>query len=163
MTAASTTTTAILRKAVIYALIVALVIGVVGGLVGYAVAGMDGLLSALVGTAVAVIFAVITAISIMVAVKKPITVFFGIVLGAWLAKIIVFIALLALVTSLDFVQPVVLFLSMVAAIVGTLAVDVIVVLTARQGYVDPAVLEVDNTHDEGPSVPRNAEGPGSIS
>ncbi|MBF0671438.1 MAG: hypothetical protein IR160_02500 [Salinibacterium sp.] len=141
----------ILRKTIIYTAVVAVVIGVLGGLVGYAVAGMDGLLSALVGTALAVIFAVITAISIMFAIRKPLTVFFGIVLGSWLLKIIVFIALLAFVTSLDFVHPMILFLSMVAAIVGTLAVDVIVVLTARQSYVDPSVLPGD-TPETGPST-----------
>lgn len=151
MTSSANPTAGILRKTIVYTAVVAAVIGVLGGLVGYAVAGMDGLLSALVGTALAVIFAVITALSIMFAIRKPLTVFFGIVLGSWLLKIIVFIALLALVTSLDFVHPMVLFLSMVAAIMGTLAVDVIVVLTARQTYVDPSVLPASDT-ETGPSA-----------
>ncbi|QEE61754.1 hypothetical protein FVA74_09345 [Salinibacterium sp. dk2585] len=144
---------AILRKTIIYTSLVAVVIAVVGGLAGYAVAGMDGLLSALVGTALAVIFAIITAVSIMIAIKQPVTTFFGIVLGSWLLKIIVFIALLALITSLDFVQPMVLFLSMVAAIVGTLAVDVVVVMTARQSYVDDSVLpDADAGNSDRPSI-----------
>lgn len=143
MTMPSTPTAGILRKSIVYTAILAAVIAVIGGLAGYAVAGMDGLLSALVGTAIAVVFAIITAVSIIVALRRSITAFFGIVLGSWLLKIVVFIAILALVTSLEFVHPMVLFLSMVVAIVGTLAVDVIVVLTARQPYVDPARSQTD--------------------
>lgn len=163
MTTGTASTTAILRRTILYTAIVAVVIAVVGGLAGYAVAGVDGLLSALAGTALAVVFAIITAVSVMFAIKQPITVFFGVVLGSWLLKIIVFIALLAFVTSLDFVQPVVLFLSMVAAIVGTLAVDVVVVMTARQTYVDTALPAQSTDAPEAPDAGRDARESGSIS
>lgn len=140
MTSTNTGISDILRRVILYTGIVAVGIAVIGGLAGYAAAGVDGLLSALTGTAVAVVFAAITAGSIMVASKYTANTFFAIVLGAWLLKIVIFMALLALVTGLAFVVPMVLFLSMVAAIVGTLAVDVVVVMTARQTYTDESRL-----------------------
>jgi hypothetical protein len=134
------TATPVLRRAIVATLALALVIAAVGGVIGYLVAGTDGLWSALIGTGLAVIFAVITGITLIAALNRPIGQFFAIIMGSWLLKIVVFMALLAVVTSLEFIHPMVLFLSVVAAVVGTLAVDVVVVMTARQSYVSDVVL-----------------------
>lgn len=123
-----------------YTAVLALVIAVVGGGVGYLVAGSDGLWSALLGTALAVVFAAITAASMLVAIRFELAAFFGIVMGAWLLKLVIFIALLLLVRDQPFVNDVVLFLSLVVSIVGTLAIDALVVVRGRLSHVSDATL-----------------------
>jgi hypothetical protein len=112
----------------------------VGGILGYVLAGGDGLASVLLGTAVAVVFAAITAISLMIAVKFEIAAFFGIVMGSWLLKMVLFIAAILLLRDQPFINPVALFVALVVAIVGTVAIDAYVVATSRQGYVSDASL-----------------------
>jgi hypothetical protein len=130
----------IFTKILTYTGLLALVIAVVGGGLGYAFAGTDGLWSALVGVALAVVFAGITAASMLVAIRFRLAAFFGIVMGAWLLKLVIFVVLLVLVKDQPFVDDVVLFLALVVSIVGTLAIDALVVVRGRLGNVSDAVL-----------------------
>ena len=57
--------------------------------------------------------------------------FFGIVMGGWLLKLIVFVVLVFVLKAQPWVQPVVLFLSVVAGVIGSLVVDVVVVMRSR--------------------------------
>ena len=123
-----------------YTAVLALVIAVVGGGAGYLAAGTDGLYSALLGTALAVLFAGITAASMLVAIRFELAAFFGIVMGAWLLKLVIFIVLLVLVRDQPFVDDVVLFLSLVVSIIGTLAIDALVVVRGRLSHVSDATL-----------------------
>lgn len=118
----------------------ALVIAVVGGGLGYLFAGTDGLWSALVGVGLAILFAAITAASMLVAIRFTLGAFFGIVMGAWLLKLVIFIVLLVLLRDQPFVNDVVLFLALVVSIIGTLAVDALVVVRGRLSYVSDATL-----------------------
>jgi hypothetical protein len=118
----------------------ALVIAVVGGGLGYVFAGTDGLWSALVGVGLAILFAAITAASMLVAVRFTLGAFFGIVMGAWLLKLVIFIVLLVVLRDQPFVNDVVLFLALVVSIIGTLAVDALVVVRGRLSYVSDATL-----------------------
>jgi len=131
----------ILRRALIYGAWLALAIGVIGCTVGYFVAGSSGVFSALVGTAMAAGFLGITSLSILFAHRTSKSdmfnpMFFIIVMGGWLLKFVVFLVLVFLLKDQPWVEPIVLFLSIVAGVVGSLAVDVIVVATSRQPYVD---------------------------
>ena len=130
----------IFTKILTYTGLLALVIAVVGGGLGYAFAGTDGLWSALVGVALAVVFAGITAASMLVAIRFRLAAFFGIVMGAWLLKLVIFVVLLVLVKDQPFVNDVVLFLALVGSIVGTLAIDALVVVRGRLGNVSDTVL-----------------------
>jgi hypothetical protein len=123
-----------------YTGVLALVIAVVGGGLGYLFAGTDGLWSALVGVGLAILFAAITAASMLVAIRFTLGAFFGIVMGAWLLKLVIFIALLVVLRDQPFVNDVVLFLALVVSIVGTLAVDALVVVRGRLSYVSDATL-----------------------
>ena len=123
-----------------YTGLLALVIAVVGGGLGYLFAGTDGLWSALVGVGLAILFAAITAASMLVAIRFTLVAFFGIVMGAWLLKLVIFIVLLVLLRDQPFVDDVVLFLALVVSIVGTLAVDALVVVRGRLSYVSDASL-----------------------
>jgi hypothetical protein len=66
--------------------------------------------------------------------------FFGIVLGGWLLKFIVFIILVVLLRGVDWLDPVVLFLAIVAGVIGSLVVDVLVVARARLPYASDTQL-----------------------
>ena len=130
----------ILTDVLRYTGVLAIVIAVIGGGLGYLFFSTDGLISALIGTILAVLFASITAASIIGAMRFDIAAFFGIVMGAWLLKIVVFIVILALLRDAPFVQTTVLFLTVIAGAVGTMLIDVLVVFRSRLGYVSDAVL-----------------------
>jgi hypothetical protein len=130
----------ILTEVLKYTGLLAVAIAVIGGGLGYYFAQTDGLISALIGTALAVLFASITAASIIGAMRFDIAAFFGIVMGAWLLKIVVFIVILALLRDAPFIQTMVLFLTVIAGAVGTMLIDVIVVFRSRLGYVSNATL-----------------------
>ena len=130
----------ILTEVLRYTGLLAIAIAVIGGGLGYLFAGTEGLISALIGTVLAVLFASITAASIIGAMRFDIAAFFGIVMGAWLLKIVVFIVILALLRDAPFVQTMVLFLTVIAGAVGTMLIDVIVVFKSRLGYASNVTL-----------------------
>lgn len=133
-------TSQILSRVLKYTGILAIVLAVVGGILGYLLAGSDGLISVLLGTVVAIVFAAVTAISLQIAIKFEIAAFFGIVMGAWLLKMVLFIAAILLLRDQPFINPVALFVALVVAIVGTVAIDAYVVFTSRMGYVSDVSL-----------------------
>lgn len=140
----------VFKRVLAYGALLALVIAVVGSLAGFAVAGMSGVASALIGTAMAMVFLGVTSLSIIIASRYDLAAFFGIVMGAWLLKFIVFFVLIFVLRDQEWVHPQVLFLSLVAAIVGTLVVDVVVIAKSRMPYVSDAVLPgEEETTEEG--------------
>ena len=138
----------ILTRALIYGAILTVVIAVLGSVIGYLVAGVPGLVSALIGAGLTALFMAFTAVSILLASRATkddpsSTLFFGIVLGAWLLKFIVFIAILLVLRGQPFLEPVVFFFAIIAAVIGSLVVDVLAYVRARVPYVDVA-LPSDN-------------------
>ena len=140
----------VLKRALIYGGILAAAIAIVGSIVGWLVAGSAGVASALVGTGMAVVFLGITAVSILFARKFDIGAFFGIVMGAWLLKFVLFLVLAFALKEQPWIEPTVLFITIVAAVVGTLAVDVIVASVSRVPYVEVALPE----QPEDPELPK---------
>ena len=140
----------VLKRALIYGGILAAAIAIVGSIVGWLVAGSAGVASALVGTGMAVVFLGITAVSILFARKFDIGAFFGIVMGAWLLKFVLFLVLAFALKEQPWIEPTVLFITIVAAVVGTLAVDVIVATVSRVPYVEVALPE----QPEDPELPK---------
>lgn len=130
-----------LKRTLTYGAVLAGAIAVVGGVLGFIFAGPEGLVSALIGTGMAFVFLGITAASILLAQRvtdsdflKP--AFFGIVLGGWLLKFILFLVLVFLLREQPWINPVVLFLSIVIGVLGSLVVDLLVLSRARIPYVD---------------------------
>lgn len=133
------TSTPVLKSALKYGALLALAIAIVGAVLGGIFAGLPGVVGALVGTGMALVFLGVTAASILFANRFMgselfVGAFFGIVLGSWLVKFAVFIVLSLLLKNQPWVDPLVLFLSIVAGIVGSLAVDVVVVARSRMPY-----------------------------
>ena len=139
------TSVPVLRRILVYGAFLAGGIAVVGAVIGGLVAGGSGVVSALIGTLMAVVFMGITAGSILLAnrfagTSAAIGAFFGIVMGGWLVKFVVFLLLMVLLKDQPWIQPVVLFLSIIAGVVGSLLVDVFVLMKSRMPYVSDITL-----------------------
>jgi hypothetical protein len=101
--------------------------------------------SALLGTLIAVVFMGITGASILLANRFAgsdvfVGAFFGIVLGGWLLKFILFIVLVVALRGAEWLDPMVLFLAIVAGVIGSLVVDVLVVAKSRLPYASDTQL-----------------------
>ncbi|MBH0131454.1 hypothetical protein [Salinibacterium sp. NK8237] len=140
----------ILGRAIAYGAILTVSIAVVGSIVGYLVADTSGLISALIGAGLTALFMALTAGSIVIASRatggdSSSTIFFAIVLGAWLIKFVLFIAILVVLRGQPFLEPVVFFFSMLAAVLGSLIVDVLAFVRARESYVPGVQLPGEDT------------------
>ncbi len=127
---------AVLRRALIWGSWFAVALAVVGAGLGFLVAGAVGVLSALIGAAMAAVFLSITAVSILLASRYDVIAFFGIVMGAWLLKFVLFLVLALMLRDQPFINATVMFLTLVIGVVGTLVVDMVVVAKSRMPYLD---------------------------
>ncbi len=135
----------ILKRILAWGGVLALAIAIGGSLIGYLVAGGPGLVSALLGTGMAVVFMIVTVASILVATRlagtpPSLAVFFGIVMGGWVLKFAAFLVLVFLLKDQPWVNSAVLFLSIVAGVIGSLVVDLVVVAKSRLPYVSDVTL-----------------------
>ena len=140
--------TPVLRTALVWGGVVTAVLLVLGAVLGFLVGGGGGLGSALSGVAVSAIFLAVTAISILVANRwfgDPlyVPIFFGIVLGGWLLKLILFIVAIVVLRGQGWVDPVVFYVALVVSVIGSLAVDVVVLLRMRIPSVSDVTLPTD--------------------
>lgn len=139
------TSNPVLKRALLWGGLLAAVILVVAGVLGLVFAGVEGLVSAIVGTLMAVVFMAITAASILLANRFSgsdvfVGAFFGIVLGGWLLKFVLFIVLVVVLRDAPWLNGTVLFLSIVAGVIASLVVDVLVVAKSRLPYASDATL-----------------------
>jgi hypothetical protein len=142
---AQPSSTPVLRDVLKYGLILAGVIAVAGMLLGGLFAGWIGVTSALIGTLMAAVFLSLTAASILLANRfigsdLYVGLFFGIVLGSWIVKFILFLVLAIVLRDQPWINPVVLFLSLIAGVIGSLVVDVVVAVRSRVPYVSDTTL-----------------------
>jgi hypothetical protein len=113
-----------------------LVLGVtvIGSIVGFLVAGTSGLLAALAGGAAAFAFTALTVLSLLFGSKLNLGGFLGVVLGGWLIKVLLFLVLFSSLNKAEWLtlsaRPVVFFV-VVAAVIGGLVLDTLVVTKAR--------------------------------
>lgn len=109
-------------------------ITVVGSGIGLLVAGVPGVLAALAGGAAAFVFTALTALSLLLGSKLGLAGFLGVVLGGWLVKMVLFLVLFSVLNRADWLtfdsRPVVFF-TVVAAVVGGLVLDTLIVTKAR--------------------------------
>lgn len=149
--------TPILRTTLLWSALVAAVLALAGAGVGYLVDGSSGLWSALAGVVLAALFLAITGFSILIANRwfgtdLYVPIFFGIVLGGWLLKFIVFLVVLFALRDQPWINPTVFFIAIVASILAGLAVDVVVLTRMRLPYAGETTLPTTNPEDD-PSEP----------
>jgi hypothetical protein len=140
--------TPILRTVLMWSGTVTAILAVVGAIVGFLVAGTTGLWSALAGVLVAAVFLGITGASILIANRwfgDPlyVPIFFGIVMGGWILKFVVFIVILLVLRSQPWIEPAVFFLAAVVSVLASLAVDVVVMVRMRVPHVSDVELPTD--------------------
>lgn len=138
------TSVPVMKRVLKWSLLLTLAIAVVGGVVGYFVAGMPGVWSALVAAGVTLLFTGLTVLSIILAARFDPMFFIAVILGMWILKFIAFLGVLAIVKAFDFTHDWMLWSTMMAAMVGQLAIDVVVVQRSRQPYVSDVKLPGEN-------------------
>jgi hypothetical protein len=131
----------VLKLALRYGVIFAVAVAIVAGSIGFLVAGTPGLIGGLLGAALAAVFLGLTAVSFLIAGRvakgdSTSPVFFGIVIGVWLLKLIVFIVVEVLLRGQPWFNPLVFFGSVVVVVIGSLVLDAVAMYRARMPYVD---------------------------
>lgn len=137
--------TPLLTRALRYGGIVAGVVAVGAALIGLAVAGVPGLLGGLVGAAMSAVYLGLTAVSMLVGGRAArgdgtSPVFFGVVIGFWLLKLVVFVIAAIWLRGQDWMNPAVFAGTVIVAVLGSLVADVVAFLTARIPYVSDVDL-----------------------
>lgn len=111
--------------------LLALLIAGVGSLVGGLIYGTPGVVSALIGAAISSAFGVLTILSIRFGSRLGLNGFYALVLGGWLLKLLLFAILLGVLQSAEFISGPMFFFAVVASVLGGLAVDSYLVLSAK--------------------------------
>lgn len=127
----------VLRAALRDGLILVAGLAVLGSLVGLLVAGVPGLWGGLIGAAIAAFFCGTTVWSMLYTVGKGATTMGAVVMGTWIAKMVVLVAVLLVLTRFDFYDRVVLFVVLLLGAVGSALLDYRAVKNGRITYVEP--------------------------
>ena len=90
---------------------------------GALLAGTPGVWGAVIGVGLALLFSGTTIVSMLVTSHKPATTMAAVVMGAWLGKVVVLIAVLALLRGEDFYHRGVLAAVLVVGVVGSALLD----------------------------------------
>lgn len=106
-------------------------------LVGFLVDGGPGVWGAVLGLALPLAFFSITAVVALVTVRLRPEYLGAAVLGSWLLKIIVLIAVLVPLSHADFYNRVVFFVVLLLGTFGYLALEAVIVLRTKVPYVEP--------------------------
>ncbi|MBW8871983.1 MAG: hypothetical protein JF618_07405 [Leifsonia sp.] len=135
----------ILTAALRYGAIVAGAVAVLAGGIGWLVAGVPGLLGGLLGAALSALYLGLTAISMLVAGRitrgdttSPL--FFGVVLGVWFLKLVVFVVAAIAVRGAPWMNPYVFFIAVIVAVLGSLIGDILAYTRSRVPYVSDVHL-----------------------
>jgi hypothetical protein len=111
-----------------------LAIALLGSLVGFLVIGTSGVYAALIGSGAAFLFTALTALSILIGSKLNLAGFLGAVLGGWLVKMVLFLIGFSMLNRAEWLtresRPIVFF-TVVAAVIGGLVIDTMIVSKAR--------------------------------
>ena len=131
----------VVKKALFWGVISTSIVVIVASVIGALVAELAGMLGALAGGAVGFLLLALTPLSNIWGFKAGggsvlAPGFFAVVLGVWLAKFVIFIALIFLLGDLSALHRETLFLTIVASLLVGLVTDLIVVLRSRMPYVD---------------------------
>lgn len=128
---------AVFRTALRDMLVLVAGLAVVGVVTGYLVAGMPGVWGAVLGVAMTVIFSGTTVISMLTTAGASATTTAAVVMGSWLAKMLVLILVLALLRQLDFYDKWMLGGVLMVGVIGAALIDYRAVARGRVPNVIP--------------------------
>lgn len=128
---------AVFRTALRDMLVLVAALAGVGVVVGYLVAGTSGLWGAVLGVALTVIFSGTTVISMLKTAGASATTTAAVVLGSWLAKMLVLILALALLRQFDFYDKWLLGGVLMVGVIGAAVIDYRAVARGRVPNVTP--------------------------
>jgi len=137
----NTNNTTVIRRAVRYGIILTIAVIVVGSIIGFLLGGVPGFVSALVGAGVTAVFMGLTAVSFLVAgrlarLPEGIAVYYGVILGTFIVKFIIFLVLIIWLRGQHWLNPTIFGFTTIAAVLGTLIVDMLAVGLGRVPYTD---------------------------
>ncbi|GAB2550222.1 3-oxoacyl-ACP reductase [Leucobacter ruminantium] len=126
----------VLMRALRWGLVVTAVLVAAFAGIGWLVSGAPGLIGGVIGTAMGGFFLVLTVGSIAFAnrfIESPsyLALFFAIVLGSWILKFVIFIVTSLLLRDQPWLDPVILFIGIVAAVLVSLVIDAVVIAKSR--------------------------------
>ncbi|GAA1322937.1 3-oxoacyl-ACP reductase [Leucobacter albus] len=128
-----------LLRGVRWGIVVTVASMIVFAVIGYFVSGSTGLVGGLLGAAIGGILLLVTVGSIAFAnrfVASPVylQIFMGIVMGAWVLKLIGFVVAALLLRDQPWLDPTLMFIALVATVIASIIIDVIIVAKARVPY-----------------------------
>jgi hypothetical protein len=132
----ASSSTQVFAKALNLSALLVVSVAVICSIIGYLVVGVDGLWTALIGSAIALVFTSLTVLSVLFGARLPLGGFYGLVLGGWLLKIVLFAVLMAALQRMDFIHGPTLFFAIVLSVLGSLSIDSWVVLRSRIPTID---------------------------
>jgi len=146
------TVSQIAKRALIAGVVVTSIIAIIAATAGALISGLAGMLGAFVGAALGYALLGLTPLSIMWGfrlskgdVLSP--GFFSAVLGTWLLKFVVFLAAVFWLGDQEWLDRLVLFITIVASVLASLVTDLVVVARSRMPYVSDITLPGDTPKD----------------
>ncbi|UZN04451.1 hypothetical protein [Cellulomonas sp. S1-8] len=130
-------TAAVFRRALRDTGILLGVLTVLGLGIGALVAGMPGVWGALIGVALALVFSGTTVVAMLRTLHSPPHTMAAVVMGTWLAKVLVVVVVLALLRDQDFYSRGVLAAVLAVGVIGSAVLDFRAVNGGRVPYVEP--------------------------
>jgi len=146
------TVSQIAKRALLAGVVVTSIIAIIAATAGALISGLAGMLGAFVGAALGFALLGLTPLSIMWGfrlgkgdVLSP--GFFSAVLGTWLLKFVVFLAAVFWLGDQEWLDRLVLFITIVASVVASLVTDLVVVAKSRMPYVSDITLPGETPKD----------------
>jgi hypothetical protein len=147
-TVRSGTSTAVFRAALRGMLWLLAVLVVVGPGVGWAVVGSAGAWAALIGVAITLVFSGTTVVAMLATAESDATTTLAVVMGSWLAKMLVVIVVLGVLRGHDFYDRTTLAVVLLIGVIGSAVLDYRAVRQGRVPYVQALAPTGDHRPDE---------------
>ncbi|MBF6356387.1 hypothetical protein IU449_17860 [Nocardia higoensis] len=138
-----------LKAALRYGLIGLAVLVVLAAAIGTAAAGLPGLWGALLGSAIGGVFILTTAAVVLFGAKLPPSTAGLVMLVSWVGKVLLVLIAVAVLTRFDFYDRVVLFLTVIGALVIVLGAETAGVVRQRVPYVTTSAGDGDAADGQG--------------
>jgi hypothetical protein len=146
------TVSQIAKRALLAGVVVTSIIAIIAATAGALISGLAGMLGAFVGAALGFALLGLTPLSIIWGfrlgkgdVLSP--GFFSAVLGTWLLKFVVFLAAVFWLGDQEWLDRLVLFITIVASVLASLVTDLVVVARSRMPYVSDITLPGETPKD----------------